>query len=132
MKNPPALLSKTCRCEYLLLNSSANLRISCCDDRSASRQSTFLFPLAARISSTSCVVLDGLRPTITTVPPICASAWAVTLPMPLVAPVTRQILPFILSFNVSFLSCCLFLSARPRSLEIVGQGLVRFSCDVLR
>src|SRR5436853_7303041 len=43
----PTLLSKTCRCGYVLLNSSANRRTSCCDDKSASRKSTFLFPLAA-------------------------------------------------------------------------------------
>src|SRR5687767_673105 len=57
-----------------------------------------------------------------------ASSRAVLFPIPLVPPVTRQILPFILSFNVSLLSCHLFPSSHPAQLDFfliaVGPGVL--------
>src|SRR5688572_13574916 len=57
-----------------------------------------------------------------TVAPIRASSWAVLFPIPLVPPVTRQIVPFIFSFNVLLLNCHLLLSSPLRSLPLAGRA----------
>src|SRR5881227_2799035 len=65
--------------------------MDCCDDRSACRRSTALFPLVVVISLRACSPLARSRQTITTVAPLCASASAVAFPIPELAPVTMQI-----------------------------------------
>src|SRR6266480_7868370 len=86
--------------------------MDCCDDRSACRRSTALFPLFVLISFCTSSPFVRSRQTITTVAPICANPSVVAFPIPELAPVTMQIFPCILLFTVGMMrSFHVFLSS---------------------
>src|SRR5919108_5217608 len=92
-RNVPALLMRTCSFLYRALKSCASSRTESCDERSATIESTFLFPLRVRISRSAASPLSLSRETITTVASSLARPSAVAFPIPEFAPVIRQTLP---------------------------------------
>src|SRR5216683_3374680 len=115
---------------------STSCRMDCCDDRSACRRSTALFPLVVVISLRASSPLARSRQTITTVASICASASAVAFPIPELAPVTMQIFPCILlvtgGMMRSFQKVCASLSplrAQPKRRVLVGDQEERVGKD---
>ena len=81
----------------------------------AKSESTFWFPLMARISLTTLAVFEASRPVITTVAPIPARACAVLFPIPFVPPVMRQIFPCMVFVIIVFLSYFRFWQNRDPS-----------------
>src|SRR5436190_11794848 len=102
--------------------------MDCCDDRSACRRSTALFLLFVVISLLASSPLARSRQTITTVAPICASASAVAFPIPELAPVTMQIFPCILLFDVGMMRS--FLCLRLAFQDDLHPGFMRCGCSV--
>jgi hypothetical protein len=84
----PALFTSTSRRSKRSRNQAANERIEANDARSRLPSSTVLLPERATTSARASSPLAWLRAVMTTVAPIAASATAVSLPMPELAPVT--------------------------------------------
>src|SRR5262245_7935993 len=68
-------------------------------------RSTFSLPVFLTISSRAASPLSRLRETMITDAPPAAKAFAVTLPMPELAPVTRQIFSFIDQLSIFHIMC---------------------------
>jgi leucyl aminopeptidase (aminopeptidase T) len=90
-----ASLTRTSSFGYFALNSAARPRTDASEDKSAFMRSTDWFPLSDTTWVRAVVPRVSSRQTIITIAPISAMAVAVALPMPELAPVTRQTFPFI-------------------------------------
>src|SRR2546425_1263205 len=89
----PALLTSTSTRGSAVASSAASMRTARCDARSATKSATSELWLRCLISVTARSPVSCVRHTTATVAPARASASAVSLPIPELAPVTMQVFP---------------------------------------